>query len=52
MTLVGEIPSPLEVPPGCNFVSRCQEKMPICETDEPPLTKVGNDHYVWCHRYL
>ena len=52
ITLVGEIPSPLEVPPGCNFVSRCQEKMPICETDEPPLAKVGNDHYVWCHRYL
>ena len=52
ITLVGEIPSPLDVPSGCNFVSRCQEKMPICEADEPPLTKVGNDHYVWCHRYL
>ncbi len=51
ITLVGEIPSPLDVPPGCNFASRCQEKMPICEADEPPLAKVGNDHYVWCHRY-
>jgi oligopeptide/dipeptide ABC transporter ATP-binding protein len=50
ITLVGEIPSPLDVPPGCNFISRCQEKMRICEREEPPLAKVGNDHYIRCHR--
>ena len=50
ITLTGEIPSPLDVPPGCNFISRCQEKMDICDEEEPPLAKVGNDHYIRCHR--
>jgi len=51
ITLVGEIPSPLDVPPGCNFVSRCQEKMDICDEEEPPLVESGGDHYVRCHLY-
>lgn len=52
ITLAGEIPSPLDVPPGCNFISRCREKMRICEREQPPLDKVKDAHYVRCHRYL
>jgi len=51
ITLVGEIPSPLEVPPGCNFVSRCQEKMDTCHVQKPPFVEIGGDHYVRCHLY-
>jgi len=51
ITLVGEIPSPLDVLPGCSFASRCQEKMDICDEEKPPLVKIGGDHYVRCHLY-
>ena len=51
ITLVGEIPSPLDVPLGCSFVSRCSEKTYICDKEEPPLVEIGGDHYVRCHLY-
>jgi len=51
-TLNGEIPSPLNVPPGCRFASRCQERMSICERENPPLVQVESAHYVRCHLYL
>ena len=50
ITLSGEIPSPMDVPPGCKFVSRCQEKMSVCERKEPQLVEVGSDHYIRCQR--
>lgn len=49
ITLVGEIPSPLDVLPGCGFASRCQEKMDICGEGEPPLVENRGGHYVRCH---
>jgi len=52
ITLNGEIPSPLNVPPGCRFASRCQERMSICERENPPLVKVESAHYIRCHLYL
>jgi len=50
ITLKGEIPSPLDVPSGCRFISRCQEKTSICKSKEPRLIEIDNDHYVKCHQ--
>jgi oligopeptide/dipeptide ABC transporter ATP-binding protein len=48
----GEIPSPMNPPPGCRFSSRCQTmKGKICLQKEPPLIDVGKKHYVACHLY-
>lgn len=48
--LEGNVPSPIDVPPGCSFNTRCPEKKGgICEGEAPVLTKVGEEHYVACH---
>lgn len=50
--LKGEIPSPINPPRGCRFHTRCPEIIgDICRKKEPPLVKVGKDHYVACHLY-
>jgi len=47
--LSGEVPSALNLPPGCRFHPRCPAAGPACTKDEPPLTEVGPDHFVACH---
>ena len=37
----GEIPSPLDPPPGCHFHPRCPYVMPRCRENAPPLFDVG-----------
>lgn len=49
-TLSGEVPSPLNPPPGCKFHLRCKEKKPICSEADPSLRDVGNGHMVACHQ--
>jgi len=52
VVIPGEIPSPVNIPPGCRFHTRCSElKGKICRTKEPPLIDVGSGHYVACHKY-
>ncbi|MBR4878617.1 MAG: ATP-binding cassette domain-containing protein [Clostridia bacterium] len=46
----GEIPSPLNVPSGCAFRTRCPMAMEVCAKDTPKLRKVGNSQ-VACHLY-
>jgi len=46
--LIGDVPSPVNLPPGCNFHTRCPYAEKQCELDVPFLTKVGKDHYVAC----
>jgi oligopeptide/dipeptide ABC transporter ATP-binding protein len=48
--LPGDVPSPLNPPPGCSFHPRCFQALPVCATDEPRLIDVGDDHLVACHR--
>lgn len=46
----GEIPSPINPPPGCRFHPRCPSYIgDICRTKEPSLVNVGGEHYVACH---
>lgn len=48
----GEIPSPINPPPGCRFYTRCPKYIgEICKTKEPPLIDIGKEHYVACHLY-
>ena len=49
--LEGEIPSPLNPPPGCKFNTRCRFVIDICRKDEPNLDSGGLAHHVACHRW-
>ena len=46
----GEIPTPLNIPPGCRFHPRCLYADNICREKEPPLIEVEKEHYVACHK--
>jgi oligopeptide/dipeptide ABC transporter ATP-binding protein len=47
--LTGDIPSPLNVPSGCRFRTRCRYAIDRCATDDPPLAPVATGHDVACH---
>jgi oligopeptide transport system ATP-binding protein len=47
--LKGEPPSPIDVPPGCNFHPRCPKTVEICRAEVPILRQCGEDHWVACH---
>jgi len=52
VVIKGEIPSPINPPPGCRFHTRCPQYIgDICRTREPPLIDTGNNHLVACHLY-
>lgn len=46
-----EIPSPLDVPVGCPFQTRCEHCMDICKKERPQLKSIGNEHEVACHLF-
>ncbi|HJX13929.1 MAG TPA: oligopeptide/dipeptide ABC transporter ATP-binding protein [Dehalococcoidales bacterium] len=48
--LKGEVPSPLNPPPGCSFHPRCFMAIPECSEAVPPLRDIGNGHEVACIR--
>ena len=45
----GMVPNILSMPKGCKFCTRCELKEDICESDEPPLIDIGNNHFIRCH---
>jgi peptide/nickel transport system ATP-binding protein len=47
--LRGDVPSPVDPPPGCAFHTRCPIARDICRAETPALRKVGPDHEVACH---
>ena len=47
----GEVPSPINPPPGCRFRTRCKFAMDICEKENPKLKEVKSDHFVACHLF-
>jgi|UniRef100_A0A7V3KN14 peptide/nickel transport system ATP-binding protein len=47
----GEIPSPVNVPPGCSFHSRCPEAKEICKQIDPPMIELPGGHFVRCHLF-
>jgi len=50
--LEGDIPSPLHIPSGCGFHTRCPETLgAICQEMEPKTIHLSSMHKVVCHRY-
>ena len=47
--LPGDVPSPLNPPPGCNFHPRCFARQDRCSREIPILRDVGGGHQVACH---
>ncbi len=45
----GEIPSPLDPPPGCHYHPRCPQAMPRCRTEVPKLIEIAPLRYSACH---
>ena len=46
---VGEIPSPVDVPPGCSFNARCPFKTDRCLVEDPAMRSFGPEHFARCH---
>jgi peptide/nickel transport system ATP-binding protein len=47
--LEGEVPSPINPPPGCTFHPRCPLAIARCRAEEPPLVKLPDGRMVACH---
>lgn len=41
-----DLKNPLQ---GCRFCPRCDDRVPLCEQNEPVLERIGEDHNVACH---
>ncbi len=48
IVLEGDVPSPLNMPTGCAFRTRCRYATEQCAKESPPLTDRGNGHFVSC----
>ena len=49
MVLQGDVPSPVNPPPGCTFHPRCPYREEVCDKIEPQLEFNGSSHGVSCH---
>jgi len=47
--LTGDVPSPVDLPPGCRFHPRCPEALPQCASLDPPRVVLSPGHEVVCH---
>ena len=45
----GDVPSPMNPPPGCHFNTRCPFVTDICHRDDPPLRTLATGHQAACH---
>lgn len=50
-SMEGDVPNPIDPPPGCAFHPRCQYTMDCCQAERPTLVEIAQDHYVACWLY-
>ena len=48
LVLNGEIPNPIDPPPGCRFASRCPLVQDRCRVESPPLEEKAPGHFAAC----
>ena len=47
--LAGDVPSPIDLPKGCRFHTRCPYAFDRCRVEEPVLLQVRPEHFAACH---
>lgn len=48
IVLEGDVPSPIDPPPGCRFAGRCPNATERCRTETPKLREVSPGHFAAC----
>ena len=48
-SMEGDVPNPIDPPPGCTFHPRCSHVMEICSLEVPELREISPGHLVACH---
>ena len=49
IVLQGDVPQPIDPPPGCPFASRCRYVKPVCREALPPMRQIAPGHFLACH---
>lgn len=47
----GDLPSPMDIPKGCRFRTRCPYAKPACKEEDPKMKEIEKEHYIACHLY-
>ena len=49
IVLQGDVPQPIDPPPGCPFASRCRYRKKICSEQYPETREIAPGHFLACH---